>query len=44
MSFTNCDYSTGCKENHFYSLPFDQDEASIILLAQTSFQLAPKAF
>ena len=29
MSFINCDYSTGCKENHFYSLPFRQAEASI---------------
>ena len=28
----------------FYSLPFGQTEASIILLAQTSFQLASKAF
>ena len=35
---------TGCKENHFYSLPFGQTEASIILLAQMSLQLAPKAF
>ena len=34
----------GCKENHFYSLPFGQAEASINLLAQTSFQLAPKTF
>ena len=36
--------STLCKENHFYSLPFGQTEASIILLTQTSFQLASKAF
>ena len=35
---------TGCKENHFYSLPFSQAEGNIILLAQTSFELAPKAF
>ena len=35
----------GCKERHFHSLPSRQAEASIfILLAQTSFQLAPKAF
>ena len=35
----------GCKENHFHSLPSGQAEASIfILLAQMSFQLAPKAF
>ena len=35
----------GCKENHFHSLPSGQAEASIfILLAQTSFQLAPKTF
>ena len=33
----------GCKENLFYSFPFSQAEASI-LLAQTSFQLAPKTF
>ena len=24
-----CDHMTGCKENHFYSLPFGQAEASI---------------
>ena len=32
----------GCKENHFYSLPYGQTEA--YLLAKTTFQLAPKAF
>ena len=32
-----------CKESQFYSLPFRQAEASI-LLAQTSFQLVPKTF
>ena len=32
-----------CKENHFYSLPFGQAEASI-LLVHVSFQLAPKTF
>ena len=31
----------GCKESHFYSLIFGQAEH---LLAQTSFQLAPKMF
>ena len=35
---------TRWKENHFYSLPSGQAEASINLLAQTSFELAPKAF
>ena len=34
---------TECQEDHFYSLPFGQAEASIIL-AQMSFQLAQKAF
>ena len=32
-----------CKESQFYSLPFRQAEASI-LLAQTSLQLVPKTF
>ena len=32
----------GCKESHFYSLPFGQAEANI--LTETSFQLAPKTF
>ena len=32
-----------CKESQFYSLPFRQAEASI-LLAQMSFQLVPKTF
>ena len=31
----------GCKESQFYSLPFEQAVASINLLAQKSFQLAP---
>ena len=34
---------SGYKESHFQSLPFRQAEGSIIL-AQTSFQLAPKTF
>ena len=34
----------GWKESHFYSVPFWQAEANIILLAQMSFQLAPKFF
>ena len=46
MSFVAISFvSSGCKESNFYSLPFGQAEASnCIVLAQMSFQLAPKIF
>ena len=38
------EYVAGCKENHFYSLPFGQAEATVALTGPDVISTSPNAF